>query len=382
MLLPTPTGWTTLEDLGAGDTLLSPSGQPVSVATVSAPFAVDGFRVTLASGEHFDVAPGQRWQTQARGDRRGGRLTTEFLARRVTEGTEERPIYRVPITEPLQLADADLPIDPYVLGAWLGDGDTHDAGMTSGDDDRDFIRGQFHAEGFATVMRKDPRGNRWGVYGLHQPLRENGLLGNKHVPAAYLRGSHRQRLALFQGLMDTDGTVNAEGQAMFTSTLRPLADAALEVARTLGLKARMHASRAQLDGIDHGPCCRVSFWAPPQIPVFRLVRKHDRQRPHRSRRSRVEYIHRVEVMGSLTTREILLADADGHFLAGRGLVPLCDARAVFTPSPARVRAWARTRGIHVGVTGPIRKRSCVPTGRRPGQGRGPPTCRARSTIRC
>ncbi|MGY1618864.1 LAGLIDADG family homing endonuclease [Geodermatophilus sp. SYSU D00691] len=254
MLLPTPTGWTTLGDLRAGDAPLTPTGRPVTMAAVSAPFDVEGFLVTLASGEHFDVGRGQWWPTGARGDRRGGRLTTEFLARRVTEGADERPIYCVPITEPLQLPDADLPIEPYVLGAWLGDGDIGQAGMTSGDDDREFIRGQFHAAGFATVMRKDPRGNRWGVNGLHRPLRENGLFGNKRVPAAYLRGSHQQRLALFQGLMDTDGTISREGQAMFASTLRPLADAALELARALGLKARMHTSRARLNGVDHGPC--------------------------------------------------------------------------------------------------------------------------------
>lgn len=355
MLLPTPSGWTTLEDLRAGDLLLNPSGRPVAVSSVSDPYRAGGYRVTLASREHFDVPAGQRWQTQARSGRRGGRLTTAFIARRVTEGADERPIYAVPITEPLQLPEAELPIDPYVLGAWLGDGDTEAGAMTSGDVDRDFIRGQFHAAGFATVMRAGSGGVRWGVYGLHQLLRQEGLLGNKHVPADYLRASHRQRLALFQGLMDTDGTVNEEGQACFSSTLLALADGALEVGRTLGLKARLYESRAVLNGVDHGTHWRVSFWAPPQLPVFRLVRKADRQRPLRSRRSRFEYIHRVEPIGSVTTRDIVVADADGHFLAGRDLVPLCDARAVAHEDPAAVRAWALTQGFHMGVTGPIRE---------------------------
>ncbi len=353
--LPTPTGWTTLGDLRAGDTLLSPSGGPVTVAIATTPFAAAGWRVTLASGEAFFVSGDQRWQTQARSGRRGGRLTTTFLARKVTEGLDGRPIYAVPITEALQLPEADLPIDPYVLGAWLGDGDTGVAGMTSGDADRDFLRGQFAAAGFNSVMRAGTGGYRWGVFGLHGRLRRAGLLGNKHVPAWYLRASHRQRLALFQGLMDTDGTVNHEGQACFASTLRPLADAALELARTLGLKARMYESRAVLDGIDHGPYWRVSFWAPTDLPVFRLVRKADRQRPLRSRRSRVEYVHRVDDVGPILTRDLHLADAEGLYLAGRGFVPLGDSRAPAATSPAAMRAWARGQGYRVGPTGPIRE---------------------------
>lgn len=52
-----------------------------------------------------------------------------------------------------------------------------------------------------------------------------------------------------------------------------------------------------MNGIRHGTHWRVSFWAPPQLPVSRLVRKADRQRPLRSKRSWVEYIHGVGPIG-------------------------------------------------------------------------------------
>jgi hypothetical protein len=212
----------------------------------------------------------------------------------------------------------------------------------------------------------DARGYRWGVYGVHAPLRRAGLLGNKHVPTAYLRASHGQRLALFQGLMDTDGTVSRQGQACFASTLRPLADAALELARTLGLKARLYESRAVLDGVDHGPYWRVSFWAAADLPVFRLVRKADRQQPLRSRRSLVEYVHRVDSIGPIVTRDVRLDDTEGLYLAGRGFVPLGDSRAPATALPAAVRAWAKSHGYRIGETGPIREEIMrAPTGRRP-----------------
>ena len=47
-------------------------------------------------------------------------------------------------------------------------------------------------------------------------LRRLGLLGNKHIPAAYLRAGYAQRLALLQGLMDTDGYVNEQGHCEIT----------------------------------------------------------------------------------------------------------------------------------------------------------------------
>ena len=42
-------------------------------------------------------------------------------------------------------------------------------------------------------------------------LRKLGVLGNKHIPTRYLRGSVAQRKALLAGLLDTDGTVAPNG---------------------------------------------------------------------------------------------------------------------------------------------------------------------------
>lgn len=105
---------------------------------------------------------------------------------------------------------------------------------------------------------------------LHSALEALGVRGVKHVPAVYLRASPTQRLALLQGLMDTDGGwsgCNVE----FTSCTKPLADAVAELARSLGQKPVIREGRATLYGKDCGPRWRVR-WT-PTVNCFRLQRK-------------------------------------------------------------------------------------------------------------
>src|SRR5690606_11810007 len=63
-----------------------------------------------------------------------------------------------------------------------------------------------------------------------------GLFGAKRIPEIYLRGSRRQRLALLQGLMDTDGCISPRGRCEFVTTNEAIADGFAELVVSLGLK--------------------------------------------------------------------------------------------------------------------------------------------------
>ncbi len=67
-------------------------------------------------------------------------------------------------------------------------------------------------------------------------MREIGVLGNKHIPAVYLRASAAQRRELLQGLMDTDGNITEKGLCSFATSLAPLRDGMFELLRSLGYK--------------------------------------------------------------------------------------------------------------------------------------------------
>jgi intein/homing endonuclease len=67
-------------------------------------------------------------------------------------------------------------------------------------------------------------------------LRKLGVIGDKHIPPRYLYASAEQRLALLQGLMDTDGTADQHGRVMFSTVSERMAEQVLWLASSLGQK--------------------------------------------------------------------------------------------------------------------------------------------------
>ena len=75
------------------------------------------------------------------------------------------------------------------------------------------------------------------VYGLAKPLRDLGVLNNKHIPQMYLTAGRAQRLSLLQGLLDTDGSWNfTRSQAVFTTMSEDFAAQMSELLASLGQK--------------------------------------------------------------------------------------------------------------------------------------------------
>lgn len=244
----TPAGWRPIGDLTPGDQVIGGDGQPTTVTWVS-PVQVgrDLVEFTFDDGTKVTSDLDHLWSAWTTDDRDEGRpprtVTTRDICARTTRSG--RAFWRVPLTAPVQYPPADLPVDPYVLGAWLARTFTQSIG----------------------VCRTGPRGPR-----LKSRLRALGVLGNKHVPPAYLTASVTQRRDLMAGLMDTDGTVSRTDNRLEFCTVTPaLADGVLELARSLGWKATLSIGRAMLAGVDHGPKYRVC-WSCAD-PVFHLDRK-------------------------------------------------------------------------------------------------------------
>ena len=275
---------------------------------------------------------------------RGGRLPAQFL--RPTERTVTtaelagiledastktgQPFIRT--AQPLQCPSCDLPLDPYLLGLWLGDGDSGSMTITTADDEIvESFRACVGAIGLPARETQDPRSRARRVRAVsaqtgHErgaprlALESAGVYRNKHIPAAYLRASVGQRLALLQGLMDTDGTVSKAGVCAFDTTSAALADGVRELIVGLGMKPdAIYKKRAMLDGVDCGVAYRVSFLA--DMPVFRLRRKLERQSIGRGdlrHRIRIVSVRRVP---SVPVRCITVDSASHLYLAGRDCVP-------------------------------------------------------------
>jgi deoxycytidine triphosphate deaminase len=346
--VPTPTGWTTLGAIQPGDYVLGMDGLPTVVVAATEVMerrpcyevVFDDRTTVIADAEHWWLTwdkPARQSHSRARTPRIHPTLrTTQEIAGTLTHGGHERnhAVDVVRVDLPAQL----LPIDPYVLGYWLGDGTSTAAHITVAVGDQPHARAQFADAGLP--LNATAVGNRatpvtfrfgraegdWRAAGVRQGtaqavLRAMGVLGNKHIPIAYLRASTPQRLALLQGLMDADGSLNRDDQAELTLTNKRLADDAAELLASLGVKVWRDARAATLGGRDCGTAYRCRFR--PTFPVFRLARKEGRVRYDVQQLSEVRrrFIRDVRMVDSVPVRCIQVAAPDGMFLVTRSFIP-------------------------------------------------------------
>jgi deoxycytidine triphosphate deaminase len=332
--IPTTTGWTTMGGVRVGDVVFDERGQPCRVVAASeVMLGRPCLRVVFSDNQEIVADAHHQWLTFAKRDRDHGRghpriVTTAEMATSLR--TRGEYTHQVQLAAPVQCAEQDLPVDPYVLGVWLGDGTSAGAVITTADE---AIIEEIRGAGYAVAPTPRPLEYRIGGTGhtrnagsgryerngsLSSALRNLGLLGDKRVPAQYLRSSIAQRSALLAGLMDSDGHVDTYGRCEFVSTREVLADAVVELAASLGFRPVKRKKRAVLHGVDHGPCYQVKFT--PRRPVFRLPRKLARQKQG-GKGHAFRAVVDVQRVGSEPVRCIQVSAPSGLFLVGETFIP-------------------------------------------------------------
>ena len=232
-------------------------------------------------------------------------------------------LYAIPVAGPLACTPVDLPLDPYVLGAWLGDGTTAQPIITAGGEDRDAMVHLLEERVECKVVDR-PNGVVSIRIDARPALMALGVLGNKHIPAAYLRASEPQRRDLLRGLLDTDGSAAGGRAAEFGTNRRILADGVAELARSLGYRVTVTETRARLYGKDCGPFWRLLIGG-IEPGVFGLKRKADlvRERAQRAHpwSGRLHSLERLETAFPQPVQCITVASPAGMFLAGEAMIP-------------------------------------------------------------
>src|SRR5882724_2394438 len=293
--LPTPDGITTMGRLQPGDRVYAMDGTPTHVSYVSLAHHRDCYRFTFDGGGHLTADDQHRWLVRSSKPRTTHVADTLelFSCPTVSRGTR-RPNHSVPVIRPLQNPPAELPLDPYLLGVWLGDGATGAGRVTSVDPE---IESAFVQAGFEISSRHKIT---FYVAGLRQVLRKTGVFRKKHIPDDYLGASAEQRWALLEGLMDTDGSCDKMGRCEFTTTKLTLWCNVRQLIADLGIKFSASTGTATLNGRDCGPKYRIQFT--PDRYVFRLDRKAARQRlPRPTDRHRWRAITNIEQTHSVPT---------------------------------------------------------------------------------
>lgn len=356
-----PSGWTTMGEIQVGDTVYDEQGQLCRVEYVSPVFEDhDCYQLTFCDGETIVADAGHRWYVESSkafsetglhgktgrirlgsGVAMKGVLTTEVISRTYKRGC--RNIYAVPTTKPLLGQDVDLPVDPYFLGAWLGDGNLHASVLTAGETDADEMVCLLEARGMVCKFSSQrgstvqfcvqlPDNPSWRKDSLPARLKALGLLSKrKFIPPNYLRAPRQARIELLRGLLDTDGSITTNGRVSFHNTNRDLVEGVNELARSLGFKPRTRWRLSKPATMKNGqvitakqPVAEVSFVAYAEEPVFALSRKQSRlgrQSVGRHTESFRRRIVGVEKIPSVPTRCISVSSSSHLFLAGRGMIP-------------------------------------------------------------
>lgn len=356
-LIPTPTGFSTMGELTVGDQVFDEAGTPCNVIAKSPIFKGEAYLLKFSDGSQIVADPQHQWITSTRAERmRALKCTDEWRAKRretrPKRGTGKRPDlalrnaqtaqpktlstfsvkttaeiaqtirrydgglnHAVAVAGALNLPYVELLIDPYVLGAWLGDG-TSKGGSIAGIDDEVFR--QVEAGGYTVNRYASPYAR--GVIGLQTKLKQLGVFGNKHIPPSYLRASMDQRLSLLQGLMDTDGYCDKRGQCEIQLTRKELIDGVHELLSSLGIKAQMREGKATLYGRTISNKWRLKFMT--DLPAFKLPRKLIRQKRSGFRGTHdVRYIVGCEPIDPVPMQCIQVDSPSHCYLAGRSMIP-------------------------------------------------------------
>ena len=336
--IPTPTGWTTMGDIKQGDKVYGLNGKPCNVV-----FAHDilenrdCYRVTFDNGQEIIADAEHLWFTETKQERKtqGSVKNTLQIFNTLNAGVE--PNHRIPsCVEGVQGVYKELPIDPYVLGVWLGDGSSDGATITIGKRDItemiDILKNQQTQFNKLTLHEYNA-----DVYTLRISVNENiktkslstlldncNLKNNKHIPFEYLLSSRDQRLQLLQGLVDSDGYISKNGLCQFYNTNIELVKQTKQLVESLGYKVTYKEYVPKLYNVECSPAAFITF--KPIEYVCRLSFKRNRiqVKPFEVQskyRAQWHYIKNVEKVESVPVRCITVDSPDSLYLVGDHYIP-------------------------------------------------------------
>src|SRR3990167_7271701 len=313
----TPLGWRTIKDIQPQDEVYGYNGKAIKVLAIS-PVCFDRpcYKITFNDSSSCVVDAGHEWTVNTRDNAKPVTLTTEDMLKcgiYCEQGSRyKRHVYRISLPKAIEFSKSKsiLPIPPYGLGLWLGDGNSGSSGFTTAD-----LELVAAWEQLGYDIRKTCGKYAYTVPGLITQLKVLGLNNNKHIPHEYMTASIEERKELLAGLLDTDGFTNG-GTAEFSNMNKQLAHQVYDLAVQLGCKVKIVNKEAHLYDKPTGTCYTVRIRA--NFNPFKLSRKAARFKLNQEEYKTITAIDPVETVPV----KCLVVDTQDHlFLVGRACTP-------------------------------------------------------------
>jgi phosphate starvation-inducible protein PhoH and related proteins len=347
----TPDGFRPIGSLEVGDLVIGYDGLPTPVLGVYPQGRKEVFRVRAQDGASTLCCAEHLWAVTTAADRRRGRPRRVLETRQMLGRLRAAPAHRFElplISHPVELKPQPVPMDPYALGLLLGDGclttSTTPSFTTADPELAVALEGaldgiELRRKTEIDDVLRHTAGHRGGVI-VSNPvtvtLRDLGLAGTrsntKFVPAAYLHNSSGVRLAVLQGLLDSDGgPVTQQGRTcriQYRTSSERLRDDVVFLARSLGgvayWRTRPAAGRspgnARGRDVHHRSDAYIlDIRLPEGIQPFRLSRKREAY-AHTGGGRPMRFIDSIEPAGEAETLCIQVAAADSLYVTDDFLV--------------------------------------------------------------
>lgn len=292
----TPSGWAMMRDIEVGSLIIGSNGHPTKVTGVYPQGDLRVFDVMFSDGSHTECCEDHLWAVQTPSRRKRGSGDRVLSAQEImANGLHYKSgghKHFVPIVKPVEFSPAKgLPLNSYLLGVLIGDGSFTQGSvsiMTPDSEIAEWVRHRLPND--VSLKPTDIRGN-YRISGdvagksnsLIDALRSLGLYGHsslkKFIPSSYQLSSSRDRIALLQGLLDTDGWVQMGVTVQYSTSSKRLAEDVCFLVQSLGGTCRQSSKIPKYT--YRGQVCtgerawRLTIRLPKSIPPFRLPKKRD-----------------------------------------------------------------------------------------------------------
>lgn len=293
----TPSGWRLMGNLVVGDPIVGADGKTYHVTGVYDKGHLPVYRVEFNDGAVTHVDGDHLWKVKRKRIQKRDKSwfepdweiqeTRELIARAYPAGIRDNKI-EIPLIHGAELEKMELPLDPYLVGALLGDGGLKYHTPYFSNIDQGVLYQVMTRLPLGYVARHSDRcsyrlvpekaGTTSNPNAITGALRSLNMMGvgadDKVIPAPYMLNSPADRLLLLQGLLDTDGYAAKDGTVQFSSNSQRLRDQVVEIVQSIGGVARK-SQKVSASGKDHyittinAPVCpflgakeKVERWSP------------------------------------------------------------------------------------------------------------------------
>lgn len=274
------------------------------------------YRIYFDTDEYIDCGAEHDWYVYDASKEKYQVYDTQTLVQRLEVIHRQKKGMFIDHCEIIDFDEKPLLIDPYTFGLWIGDGTSLNREITCMYSDYECYKQYVNLSEYKKEYNKNDCGKATINDISNLDLKKLNVHGNKHIPHEYIFNSRENRIALIQGMMDTDGHIEKNGTCRFYQKRKNIVDDFRLILSTLGIKSSCYSK--EIDGEIYWTVCFVCN----DFDVVRIPRKLERQYKNKAhKKNKRIYIQRIEKIESVPCQCIQVDNDDHLFLVGNTLIP-------------------------------------------------------------